>query len=152
MKYDFGTASLCYSSFMSCPVLFTLYTIFCSSALLVFVFLQDSNFCINFPANCVNWHLLVCVSVSGNPSLRHGKPGSGVGLGYGLRLKSHLGHLQVDLAINSFKQKTVYFGFSNVSWWTLEPHIFGKELRFGAEEEYSSSRFWIFFPFISWYD
>ncbi|XP_057782054.1 outer envelope protein 39, chloroplastic [Salvia miltiorrhiza] len=53
--------------------------------------------------------------VPGNPSLRHGKPGSGVGLGYGLRLKSHLGHLQVDLAINSFKQKTLYFGFSNVS-------------------------------------
>lgn len=52
---------------------------------------------------------------SGNPSLRHGKPGTGVGLGYGLRLKSPLGHLQVDLAMNSFKQKTVYFGFSNVS-------------------------------------
>lgn len=53
--------------------------------------------------------------VPGNPSLRFGKPGSGVGLGYGLRFKSQLGHLQVDLAINSFLQKTIYFGFTNVS-------------------------------------
>lgn len=53
--------------------------------------------------------------VPGNPSLRHGKPGTGVGFGYGLRFKSQLGHLQVDLAVNSFNQRTVYFGFSNVS-------------------------------------
>lgn len=53
--------------------------------------------------------------VPGNPSLRFGKPGSGVGLGYGLRFKSQLGHLQVDLAVNSFLQKTIYFGFTNVS-------------------------------------
>ncbi|XP_073145844.1 outer envelope protein 39, chloroplastic isoform X2 [Henckelia pumila] len=53
--------------------------------------------------------------VPGNPSLRHGKPGSGVGFGYGLRFKSHLGHLQVDYAINAFNQRTVYFGFSNLA-------------------------------------
>ncbi|CAL5354105.1 unnamed protein product [Camellia sinensis] len=53
--------------------------------------------------------------VDRNPALRHGKPGSGVGLGYGLRFKSQLGHLQVDYAINAFEQKTVYFGFSNLA-------------------------------------
>ncbi|THG10185.1 hypothetical protein TEA_013878 [Camellia sinensis var. sinensis] len=54
-------------------------------------------------------------TMSGNPALRHGKPGSGVGLGYGLRFKSQFGHLQVDYAINAFEQKTVYFGFSNLA-------------------------------------
>ncbi|XP_047328035.1 outer envelope protein 39, chloroplastic [Impatiens glandulifera] len=53
--------------------------------------------------------------VPGNPSLRHGKPGNGVGLGYGLRFKSQLGHFQADYAINAFHQKTVYFGFSNLA-------------------------------------
>ncbi|XP_075512477.1 outer envelope protein 39, chloroplastic isoform X1 [Primulina tabacum] len=53
--------------------------------------------------------------VPGNPSLRHGKPGRGVGFGYGLRFKSHLGHLQVDYAVNAFNQRTVYFGFSNLA-------------------------------------
>ncbi|KAK9279192.1 hypothetical protein L1049_012870 [Liquidambar formosana] len=51
--------------------------------------------------------------VPGNPALRQGKPGSGVGLGYGLRFKSQLGHFQVDYAINAFQQRTVYFGISN---------------------------------------
>jgi len=55
--------------------------------------------------------------VSGNPAMRQGKPGSGVGLGYGLRFKSPAGHFQVDYAINSFQQKTVYFGISNLIWW-----------------------------------
>ncbi|KAL8479973.1 hypothetical protein ACS0TY_026785 [Phlomoides rotata] len=53
--------------------------------------------------------------VPGNPSLRHGKPGTGVGFGYGLRFKSHLGHMQVDFAVNAFQQRTLYFGFSNLS-------------------------------------
>ncbi|KAM7528236.1 hypothetical protein LguiB_031646 [Lonicera macranthoides] len=53
--------------------------------------------------------------VPGNPALRHGKPGTGVGLGYGLRFKSRIGHLQVDYAINAFQQKTVYFGFNSIS-------------------------------------
>ncbi|PIN01916.1 hypothetical protein CDL12_25572 [Handroanthus impetiginosus] len=53
--------------------------------------------------------------VPGNPSLRHGKPGTGVGVGCGLRFKSHLGHFQVDYAVNAFQQRTVYFGFSNLS-------------------------------------
>lgn len=52
--------------------------------------------------------------VPGNPALRHGKPGSGVGLGYGLRFKSQFGHFQVDYAINAFKQSTLSFGLSNL--------------------------------------
>ncbi|CAA0841352.1 Outer membrane OMP85 family protein [Striga hermonthica] len=53
--------------------------------------------------------------VPGNPALRHGKPGSGFGFGYGLRFKSPLGHVQVDYAFNAIQQRTVYFGFSNMS-------------------------------------
>ncbi|XP_031402244.1 outer envelope protein 39, chloroplastic [Punica granatum] len=52
--------------------------------------------------------------VPGNPALRHGKLGSGMGLGYGLRFKAPVGHFQVDYAINSYQQKTVYFGISNL--------------------------------------
>lgn len=52
--------------------------------------------------------------VPGNPALRQGKPGSGIGLGYGLRLKSRFGHFQVDYAINAFHQRTLYFGLSNL--------------------------------------
>ncbi|KAE8727193.1 Outer membrane OMP85 family protein isoform 2 [Hibiscus syriacus] len=53
--------------------------------------------------------------VPGNPALRQGKPGSGVGVGYGLRFKSPLGHFQVDYAINAFQQKTLYFGVTNLA-------------------------------------
>ncbi|KAE8705775.1 Outer membrane OMP85 family protein isoform 2 [Hibiscus syriacus] len=53
--------------------------------------------------------------VPGNPALRQGKPGSGVGFGYGLRFKSPLGHFQVDYAINAFQQKTLYFGVTNLA-------------------------------------
>uniref|UniRef100_A0A803LXL8 Bacterial surface antigen (D15) domain-containing protein n=1 Tax=Chenopodium quinoa TaxID=63459 RepID=A0A803LXL8_CHEQI len=53
--------------------------------------------------------------VPGNPALRQGKPGSGVGIGYGLRFKSPFGHFQVDYAMNSYQQKTVYFNITNVS-------------------------------------
>lgn len=53
--------------------------------------------------------------VPGNPALRQGKPGSGVGLGYSLRMKSRLGHFQVDYAINAFQERTVYFGISNLA-------------------------------------
>ncbi|KAI4386150.1 hypothetical protein MLD38_004109 [Melastoma candidum] len=53
--------------------------------------------------------------VPGNPSLRHGKPGSGVGLGYGLRFKSNFGDFQVDYAVNAFQQRTVYFGIRNLT-------------------------------------
>ncbi|XP_027082619.1 outer envelope protein 80, chloroplastic isoform X1 [Coffea eugenioides] len=52
--------------------------------------------------------------VPGNPALRHGKPGSGVGVGYGLRFKSSLGHFQVDYAVNAFQQRTVYVGFNSI--------------------------------------
>ncbi|KAH1222403.1 Outer envelope protein 80, chloroplastic [Glycine max] len=53
--------------------------------------------------------------VPGNPALRQGKPGSGIGLGYGLRFKSQFGHFQVDYAINAFQQRTLYFGLSNLA-------------------------------------
>ncbi|KAL0370235.1 UNVERIFIED_CONTAM: Outer envelope protein 39, chloroplastic [Sesamum angustifolium] len=53
--------------------------------------------------------------VPGNPALRNGKPGTGLGLGYGLRFKSHLGHFQIDYAVNAVQQRTLYFGFSNLS-------------------------------------
>ncbi|POO01375.1 Bacterial surface antigen (D15) [Trema orientale] len=53
--------------------------------------------------------------VPGNPALRQGKPGSGFGLGYGLRFKSQFGHFQIDYAINAFQQRTVYFGLSNLA-------------------------------------
>ncbi|CAI9271138.1 unnamed protein product [Lactuca saligna] len=33
--------------------------------------------------------------VPGNPGLRHGKPGAGVGVGYGVRLKFPMGHFQI---------------------------------------------------------
>ncbi|KAK6926504.1 Bacterial surface antigen (D15) [Dillenia turbinata] len=53
--------------------------------------------------------------VPGNPALRQGKPGCGVGLGYGLRFKSQVGQFQLDYATNAFQQKTLYFGISNLS-------------------------------------
>ncbi|XP_050224970.1 outer envelope protein 39, chloroplastic isoform X2 [Mercurialis annua] len=52
--------------------------------------------------------------VPGNPAQRQNKPGSGMGLGYGLRLKTPIGHFQVDYAINAFHQKTFYVGISNL--------------------------------------
>ncbi|KAH9659493.1 Outer envelope protein 39 [Citrus sinensis] len=53
--------------------------------------------------------------VPGNPALRQGKPGSGAGLGYGLRYRSPFGSLQLDCAINAFQQKTLYFGITNLA-------------------------------------
>ncbi|KAL9143329.1 hypothetical protein ABFS82_14G228600 [Erythranthe guttata] len=53
--------------------------------------------------------------VPGNPGLRHGKPGHGLGVGYGVRLKSRVGYFQVDYAVNAFQQRTVYIKFSNIS-------------------------------------
>ncbi|CAL9097064.1 unnamed protein product [Musa acuminata var. zebrina] len=52
--------------------------------------------------------------VPGNPALRQGKPGFGVGLGYGVRFNSHLGQIRVDYAINAFQRKTLYFGINGV--------------------------------------
>ncbi|KAI4301132.1 hypothetical protein L6164_034444 [Bauhinia variegata] len=51
--------------------------------------------------------------VPGNPALRKGKPGSGYGIGYGVRFKSQLAHVQVEYAINAFQQRTIYFGIRN---------------------------------------
>ncbi|XP_058105295.1 outer envelope protein 39, chloroplastic isoform X3 [Magnolia sinica] len=53
--------------------------------------------------------------VPGNPALRKGKPGSGLGFGYGLRFNSSLGQFRIDYAMNAFQQKTVYFGIGNVT-------------------------------------
>ncbi|KAL6562747.1 Outer envelope protein 39, chloroplastic [Orobanche gracilis] len=53
--------------------------------------------------------------VPGNPAMRLGKPGSGVGLGYGLQFKSQFGHFQVDYAVNAFQRKTFYFGLNNLA-------------------------------------
>ncbi|XP_077241086.1 outer membrane OMP85 family protein isoform X2 [Tasmannia lanceolata] len=53
--------------------------------------------------------------VPGNPALRQGKPGSGVGFGYGLRFHSRFGKFRIDYAFNAFQQKTVYFGIGNVT-------------------------------------
>ncbi|CAL9122998.1 unnamed protein product [Musa textilis] len=52
--------------------------------------------------------------VPGSPALRQGKPGFGVGLGYGVRFNSHLGQFRVDYAINAFQRKTLYFGINGV--------------------------------------
>lgn len=52
--------------------------------------------------------------IAGNPGQRQGKPGSGFGIGYGIRLKTQLAQIKVDYAINAFQQRTVYFGISNL--------------------------------------
>ncbi|XP_042418235.1 outer envelope protein 39, chloroplastic-like isoform X1 [Zingiber officinale] len=52
--------------------------------------------------------------VPGNPAQRKGKPGFGLGLGYGIRFNSHFGQFRADYAINAFQRKTVYFGINNV--------------------------------------
>ncbi|KAE9611441.1 hypothetical protein Lal_00011862 [Lupinus albus] len=52
--------------------------------------------------------------VPGNPGLRKGKPGSGFGIGYGIRFKTQLAQIKVDYAMNAFRQRTFYFGVSNV--------------------------------------
>ena len=54
------------------------------------------------------------LEMTGNPALRQGKPGRGAGIGYGLRFKSQIGHFQVDYAMNSYQQRTVYFNITNV--------------------------------------
>ncbi|XP_078176223.1 outer membrane OMP85 family protein isoform X1 [Carex rostrata] len=50
--------------------------------------------------------------VPGNPALRNGKPGFGVGLGYGIRFNSHVGQWRLDYAVNAFQRKTIYFGIN----------------------------------------
>jgi hypothetical protein len=52
---------------------------------------------------------------SGNPALRLGKPGSGLGLGYGLRIKSRFGHFQLHYAINGFNERSLFFGLPNLA-------------------------------------
>ncbi|CAN6327662.1 unnamed protein product [Urochloa humidicola] len=51
--------------------------------------------------------------VPGNPALRQGKPGFGVGFGYGLHFNTDLGQIRVDYAMNAFNRKTIYFGINS---------------------------------------
>jgi len=51
--------------------------------------------------------------VPGNPALRQGKPGFGVGFGYGLHFNTDLGQIRVDYAMNAFSRKTIYFGINS---------------------------------------
>ncbi|GJM89005.1 hypothetical protein PR202_ga05598 [Eleusine coracana subsp. coracana] len=48
--------------------------------------------------------------VPGNPALRQGKPGFGVGFGYGIHYNTDIGQIRVDYAMNAFSRKTIYFG------------------------------------------
>ncbi|XP_054800646.1 outer envelope protein 39, chloroplastic-like [Prosopis cineraria] len=50
--------------------------------------------------------------VPGNPGVRKGKPGSGFGIGCGIRLKYKLAHITVDYAMNAFQQGMFYFGIN----------------------------------------
>lgn len=50
---------------------------------------------------------------AGNPALRQGKPGFGVGFGYGLHFNTNLGQIRVDYAMNAFNRKTIYFGINS---------------------------------------
>ncbi|ONM62535.1 Outer envelope protein 80, chloroplastic [Zea mays] len=51
--------------------------------------------------------------VPGNPALRQGKPGFGIGFGYGLHFNTDLGQIRVDYAMNAFNRKTIYFGINS---------------------------------------
>jgi len=51
--------------------------------------------------------------VPGNPALRQGKPGFGIGFGYGLHFNTDLGQIRVDYAMNAFSRKTIYFGINS---------------------------------------
>ena len=51
--------------------------------------------------------------IAGNPALRQGKPGFGVGFGYGLHFNTDLGQIRVDYAMNAFSRKTIYFGINS---------------------------------------
>lgn len=50
---------------------------------------------------------------AGNPALRQGKPGFGIGFGYGLHFNTDLGQIRVDYAMNAFNRKTIYFGINS---------------------------------------
>ncbi|GMH12193.1 hypothetical protein Nepgr_014034 [Nepenthes gracilis] len=53
--------------------------------------------------------------VPGNPALRRGKPGTGMGVGYSIQVKSHWVNVQLNYAFNAYRQKTVYFQISSIS-------------------------------------
>lgn len=55
--------------------------------------------------------------IAGNPGHRHGKPGSGYGIGCGIRFKTKLAQIKFDYAINAFHQRSLYFGISNLVLW-----------------------------------
>jgi outer membrane translocation and assembly module TamA len=54
------------------------------------------------------------MKIAGNPGQRKGKPGSGYGIGFGIRFKTKLAQIKVDYAINAFQQRSVYFGINNL--------------------------------------
>ncbi|KAK7345795.1 hypothetical protein VNO77_16406 [Canavalia gladiata] len=51
--------------------------------------------------------------IPGEPAVRQGKPGTGFGIGYGIRFNTRLGQIKFDYAINAFQQRTAYFEISN---------------------------------------
>lgn len=51
--------------------------------------------------------------VPGNPALRQGKPGFGVGFGYGVHFNTDIGQIRVDYAMNAFSRKTFYFSINS---------------------------------------
>jgi outer membrane translocation and assembly module TamA len=53
--------------------------------------------------------------MAGNPALRQGKPGFGVGFGYGVHFNTDLGQIRVDYAMNAFSRKTFYFSINSGS-------------------------------------
>lgn len=53
-------------------------------------------------------------SIAGNPGQRHGKPGSGYGIGCGIRFKTKLAQIKFDYTMNAFHQRSLYFGISNL--------------------------------------
>ncbi|XP_028758324.1 outer envelope protein 80, chloroplastic-like [Neltuma alba] len=50
--------------------------------------------------------------VPGNPGMRKRKPGSGFGIGCGIRLKYKLAYLTVDCVMNAYRQRMIYFGIN----------------------------------------
>lgn len=81
---------------------------------LIIIFFTDVVLSLSLSETCFP-QMIFDVGISGNPALRQGKPGSGAGLGYGLRYRSPFGSLQLDCAINAFQQKTLYFGITNLA-------------------------------------
>uniref|UniRef100_A0A452ZID1 Bacterial surface antigen (D15) domain-containing protein n=1 Tax=Aegilops tauschii subsp. strangulata TaxID=200361 RepID=A0A452ZID1_AEGTS len=57
-------------------------------------------------------HFCSMIMMAGNPALRQGKPGFGVGFGYGVHFNTDIGQIRVDYAMNAFSRKTFYFSIN----------------------------------------